>query len=270
MKMQQQKAPPAAKPMKVPKVKTPATPLTPAQKKMRALLITGFAVLLFLVAVIGGWAYIRKQAMQSAANTPQPVQSQTQAQPQSTTAAPTAPANTQAALKPSGAAKPQAGKTAPAVPAQSNNTPAPVAQPAPVLQPEPVKQVSAASGLGFDPLKLDAKQNTHLKVDLEHFNPGVSFVLYMNDKLYYKGTYDAHPEMDKLMVPPGVQHFRVEVSCNGVVKNSNVVSAEFVAKKRVNLKVEIRPPEKPTAGANAALDPAAQVIATMKQAFSLF
>lgn len=279
MKMQQQKEPAAAKPPKPPKVKKPATPLTPAQKKTRALVITGIAALFFLAAVIGGWLYIRNQAQQSEANTPPPSQQtatpapqQPQAQPQAASPAPTTAANTQSSLKPSGALKPQAGKSAPAAPAQTSNTPAPVQTqaPAPAPQPEPVKPSNAGGALGFDPLKLDGKQNAHIKVDLNHFGPGVSFALYMNDKLYYKGTYDVHPDMDKLMVPPGVQHFRVEVSCNGVVKNSNVVSAEFVAKKRVNLKVEIRPPDKPTAGANAALDPAAQVIATMKQAFSLF
>jgi hypothetical protein len=61
-----------------------------------------------------------------------------------------------------------------------------------------------------------------------------------------------------------VHEFRVTVRGGGVQKASNIVSAEFLANKRMVLKVELRPPDNGSSGASPALDPAAQVVASLK------
>ena len=83
----------------------------------------------------------------------------------------------------------------------------------------------------------------------------------MNGKIYFKGAAGDKGAYEDLFVPPGVQQFRVTARAGNVQKSSNTVSAEFVAKKRMTLRVELRPP---AGGSSASLDPAAQLIAALK------
>ena len=89
----------------------------------------------------------------------------------------------------------------------------------------------------------------------------MAFTVEMNGKLYCKGTAGTKSDYDGLYVPPGVHEFRVTISSGSVQKASNTVSADFVAKKHLTLKTELRP--QPT-GTPATLAPATQVVATLK------
>jgi serine/threonine-protein kinase len=163
--------------------------------------------------------------------------------------------------------------------AQPAMTPLPV----PVIQPETAPMVAkkAAGGrpappaalpallaqtpsVAFDPKTLDPRQNTRLKLELDHFPAGLAFTIAMNGKTYFKGSAGDKAEYDNLFVPPGVHEFRVTVRGGGVQKASNIVSAEFLANKRMVLKVELRPPVNGSSGASPALDPAAQIVASLK------
>ena len=89
----------------------------------------------------------------------------------------------------------------------------------------------------------------------------MAFTVEMNGKLYCKGTAGKKADYDGLYVPPGVHEFRVTVSSASLQKASSTVSAEFVAKKHLTLKVELRPQP---AGPSDALTPGTQVVATLK------
>jgi len=127
--------------------------------------------------------------------------------------------------------------------------------------PAPLAQTPSVA---FDPKTLDPRQNARLKLELDHFPAGLAFTIAMNGKTYFKSSAGDKAEYDNLFVPPGVHEFRVTVHGGGVQKASNIVSAEFLANKRMTLKVELRPPAKGSSGASPALDPAAQVVASLK------
>lgn len=163
--------------------------------------------------------------------------------------------------------QPVPAASVPAVPAAPETAQAPEA-PAAVTDAAPAaaKKVAAPAAraraaVGFDPKALDPKQNARLKLDLGRLPGALAFTIEMNGKTYFKGTAGSKSDYDNLYVPPGVHEFRVTVSGGGVQKVSNIVSADFVAKKRMSLKVELRPEAR---GGSAALDPAAQVVATLK------
>jgi serine/threonine-protein kinase len=149
--------------------------------------------------------------------------------------------------------------------------PAPVAAPetasttagnattAPAPAPAPRSQTPSVA---FDPKTLDPKQNARLKLELDHFPPGLAFTIVMNGKTYFKGSAGNKAEYENLFVPPGVHEFRVTV--RGLQKPSNIVSAEFLANKRMTLKIEFRPPGDRSSGSSRALDPAAQIVASLK------
>jgi serine/threonine-protein kinase len=145
--------------------------------------------------------------------------------------------------------------TLPAAPQPLSEPPAEAAK-APAT---PAPRVEAAA-VAFDPKALDPKQNARLKLDLVHFPPGLAFTVEMNRKVYLKSEAGDKGTLENLFVPPGVQEFRITVRGGGVQKASNIVSAEFQANKRMTLKVEFRAP----ANGSAALDPAAQIVATLK------
>ena len=156
------------------------------------------------------------------------------------------------------AKKAAGGRPAPpaALPAPPAALPAP-----PAALPAPVAQTPSVA---FDPKTLDPRQNTRLKLELDHFPAGLAFTIAMNGKTYFKGSAGNKAEYENLLVPPGVHEFRVTVRGGGVQKASNIVSAEFLANKRMVLKVELRPPAKGSTGASPALDPAAQIVASLK------
>jgi serine/threonine-protein kinase len=166
----------------------------------------------------------------------------------------------------SAAKQPLAPVAASALPA------APEPEPAPALAPQadsakasaaPAPRVQQAAA-AFDPKALDPKQNARLKLDLVHFPAGLAFSVEMNRKSYLKGEAGDKAALENLFVPPGVQEFRVTVSGGGVQKSSNIVSGEFLANKRMTLKVEFRPAAKGSSPGSPALDPGAQIVASLK------
>jgi serine/threonine-protein kinase len=160
----------------------------------------------------------------------------------------------------------------PPAPAALSTLPAAPA-PAPALAEPPTEAAKAPAApaahvepaaVAFDPKALDPKQNARLKLDLVHFPAGLAFTVEMNRKVYLKGEAGDKAALENLFVPPGVQEFRITVRGGGVQKVSNIVSAEFQANKRMTLKVEFRAPANGSAAGSAALDPAAQIVATLK------
>ncbi len=145
---------------------------------------------------------------------------------------------------------------APKVPAAPKPTPAPR---------------SRLAVVKFDPKSLDPKLNGRLKIDLGNSQTGLAFTLEMDGQLYFTGISGNKASYGNLFVPPGVHEFRLTISGGGVQKASNVVSAEFKAKKSETLKTEIRNQSKGPAGNSPSVSTDAQVIATLKDSsrFSL-
>jgi hypothetical protein len=119
--------------------------------------------------------------------------------------------------------------------------------------------------LGFDPKTLDSKKNSKLKIDLSHFPPGLSFTVEMDGKLYYKGPAGSKSDYDNMLVPPGEHQFRVTVSGGTVQKTSNAATGQFVAKKRMALKVELKRKANGITVSSPVLDTGTQVAATLKE-----
>jgi serine/threonine-protein kinase len=213
----------------VPAVEATAAELAPrpaAPARKRGALLIAAAALLAVIAVGGGYLLPHRHQLAQAPSAP------ATASPQPATPQPPAPA----------AAK----ETAPT----AHRSAAAALAPAPAPQP---------SSVAFDPMTLDPKQNARLRLELDHFPAGAAFSIEMNRKTYFKGSAGNKADYENLFVPPGVQEFRVTI--HGLQKPSNTVSAEFLASKRMTLKVELRPPGK---GTSAALDPATQVVASLK------
>lgn len=65
----------------------------------------------------------------------------------------------------------------------------------------------------------------------------------MNGQRYYHRTGAGGSAVDDdLLVPAGIQEFKVTASSGAVKKTSNTVSAEFKARKRFTLRIELRIP----------------------------
>ncbi|MBZ5642145.1 MAG: protein kinase [Acidobacteriia bacterium] len=134
-----------------------------------------------------------------------------------------------------------AAKPAPDVPAKKTAPPAKSA--AKVVADVPAKTAPKPepATVDFDPKALDPKQNAKLKIDAGHMPAGLEFTLEMNGKIYLqKSGAAAFAQNGDLFVPPGVQEFRVRARSGAVEKTSNTVSAEFKAKKKSTLKIELR------------------------------
>ena len=164
--------------------------------------------------------------------------------------------------------KPAAGQqsaqpAAPSAPAAVVAVPVAPPAPTPASHPQTV-------ALGFDPKKIDPKENARLRFDLGHAPPILSFTVEMDGKTFYKGTAGNKADYDALYVPPGLHQFRVAVSSGNVEKMSNAVSFQFIAKKHVTLKVELKPWPNASVAGVPVLDAAMQVIATLKADFSFF
>ena len=210
----------------------------PARKKGVLLL----AAVILLVAMAAGGGYLlhryRSAAQQPATETTAPLQT---VPAEATASTQTTPAVATSASVPEAAQNADSTKpsTAPATRAQS-------------------------SAVAFNPKTLDPKQNARLKLELDHFPPSLAFTIEMDKKIYFKGTAGDKASMDNLFVPPGVHEFRVMTRGGSVQKASNTVGAEFKANKRMTLKAELRPPAKGTSASSPALDPAAQIVATLR------
>jgi hypothetical protein len=180
-------------------------------------------------------------------------------------AAPATPAQSSEAAK---AAKPKPGKNVAAAQPSAKPAPAPAAQfaPAPVAPPVATPAPSPQSAaVAFDPKKLDSKLNTRLKFDFENFPPSYTFTVDMDGKTYFKGSAANPSDYNNLLVPPGVHEFRVAVSSGGVQKVSNIASADFIASKRMTLKIEHRPQTNGNTPPLPVLDAASQIVITLKK-----
>jgi hypothetical protein len=124
--------------------------------------------------------------------------------------------------------------------------------------------------VAFNPKELDPKKNTRLKFDLGHFPPSLAFTVEMDGKTFFRGHAASKADYDGLFVPPGTHQFRIEARAGAVQKDSNIVSANFIAKKHMTLKVELRPERNGKAAASANLDPAVQIVASLKTDFFSF
>ena len=109
-----------------------------------------------------------------------------------------------------------------------------------------------------------------MRFDLGHAPPKLNFTVEMDGKTFYKGTAGDKADYDTLYVPPGMHQFRVAVTAGSVEKMSNAVSFQFIAKKHMTLKIELKPWPNASVAGVPVLDPATQVIATLKADFSLF
>ncbi len=123
------------------------------------------------------------------------------------------------------------------------------------------------ASVSFNPKTLDPNKNERLKIDLNHFDPAFTFSIDMDGLAYFKGKAGEKSAYSTLLVPPGEHKFRVTVTGGSVQKTSNVVSAKFVAGKKITLKVGLEPSPK---GSPAVLDPATKVIANLKSGFLFF
>jgi hypothetical protein len=118
----------------------------------------------------------------------------------------------------------------------------------------------------FDPKSLDPKKNAKLSIDAEQLPTGLDFTVEMNGKIYFQGSAEGNnARYENLYVPPGVQEFRVTARSADVQKASNTVSAEFNAKKRKTLKVELRlQDQSEDKGVPQGLYPNTQIVLTLK------
>jgi serine/threonine-protein kinase len=225
---------PSAGPKSLPAVEVTAMEMpprpVPAARKPGALLLAGAGL---LVAIAAGGGFLLLHRHQPAAPPPSP----------------SATASSQPAPVPQPPVSAAARQTTPAT--AGSAAAAPASAPAP-----------RSPSVAFDPKTLDPRQNARLKLELDHFPAGAAFSIEMNRKTYFKGSAGNKADYENLFVPPGVQEFRVTV--RGVQRPSNTVSAEFLANKRITLKVEFRPPAKGSQGTSPALNPAAQIVASLK------
>ncbi len=224
-----------------------------ATKQRYVPMVLGAAVL--VAAAVGGVMVMNHRASSAPANqsTPQ--------QPAATASQPaTATASQEQVQAP--AAKP-AAKPSPA-PAASTIAAKPAAGAPAAAQPTALNQPKL-SPVAFNPKTLDPKNNTKLKIDLSHFPAGLGFTVEMDGKLYYKGAAGDKSEYGNMYVPPGQHTFRVTVSGGKIQTPSNPVTAQFVAKKRMALKVELKRKSNGSTVTSPTFDSETQVIATLKE-----
>jgi serine/threonine-protein kinase len=245
--------------------------------KKSALLI---AAVILLVAMAAGGGYMlyrhRSAAQQPAAEwaiASQPTPAEATASSQQTPVAATTsqPVPAPQATPGTNSTKPSAAH---ATRAQSSTVAATTSQPAPAPEAAPSTNstnpstapaaLAQSPTVAFDPKTLDPKQNARLKLELDHFPPDLAFTVEMDGKVYFKGAAGDKAALENLFVPPGVHEFRVIARGGGGQKASNIASAEFKANKRLTLKAELRPPSEGSSGNSTSLDPAAQIVATLR------
>jgi serine/threonine-protein kinase len=185
--------------------------------------------------------------------------------PASAPAAPVKPAPSKPAAATAKTTPPPATKPVPASTPATNPPPAPAAKPAPnaPAQPYPSAVAQPATSAASDPHKLDPNANSKFKIDLSHIPNGVPFTVEMNRAVYLRFISGDKTDLNNLFVPPGIQTFRVIAQNGGQQVASNIVSSEFKAKKRKNLKIELRNQANVPAGASAPLSPSAQIFVSL-------
>ncbi|MBZ5662262.1 MAG: protein kinase [Acidobacteriia bacterium] len=217
----------------------PAEHAIASQDKSNNRLILIGAILAVVVAA-GGWYAMsgrQKSADTPVATPPAPMNSAPIAaasEPPATAPAPPTPATS---APNANAPKEVAAATMPATEAPAKKAAPPAKTAAKTGADSPAK----AAAVDFDPKALDPKQNAKMKIDAEHMPASLEFTVEMNGKIYLQKTgAAAFVQNGDLFVPPGVQEFRVKAKSGAVEKASNTVSAEFKAKKKNTLKIELR------------------------------
>ncbi|HUK41935.1 MAG TPA: hypothetical protein VLX11_12845, partial [Candidatus Acidoferrales bacterium] len=146
-------------------------------------------------------------------------------------------------IQPAPLAPPPSARTVSTAPAAAipnkTETKPPVAEK--TLPPKAESVAPAPPAVDFNPKSLDPKANAKLKIEAGQMPANLDFSVEMNGKLYLRRSDEGNKkDFDDVYVPPGVQEFRVTAESGSVRKSSNTVSAEFKAKKRHTLKVELR------------------------------
>jgi len=270
----------------------PATAQTPAAaaaakpSKKSAKHETIFAVVLIAVAAAtaGAWfLFVHRsrpappQQQASTAPAPQPaapaslpvIQGTVLPEKQPATPAKPAPSKPAAASTKAAAGKP--ATVASSTPSSASNpTPPPAARPVSVATTQPPDGAAAPSAHppastapAVDPHTLDPNSNAKFKIELSHLPNGLPVTVNMNRAVYLRFTTGGKTNLDNLYVPPGIQTFRVTIQNGGQPVISNIVSSEFKAKKRKNLKIELRNQGKVPAGSPSPLSPGTQILISL-------
>jgi serine/threonine-protein kinase len=285
-----------------PKGKQPAASLVLVKKSRGKLIwLSGLLVAVMLAAGGGYSLYKRNQPIPQSASavavskpvepprepTPASAPAADQTTPAATTLAASPgtppstvePTNTSSATllavaKPTAAKTPSTRPTATKQPAAKPATGPPVTAPPPAVAivPPPTPVTPAPQpppSPVFDPHTLDPKTNARLKIELSHLPDHVPFTIFMNGKVYLRGSTGDGTNLDNLYVPPGVQEFRVSVKSGEQEKISNTVSDEFKATKRKTLKLELRGQQNVPTATPTTLSPDAQIFLSIKSSFGL-
>jgi serine/threonine-protein kinase len=255
--------------------KPPAVPARNASKQHKTETIIAAALLVVAAAGAGLWFYLHHR--------PQPAPPQPQAvvvpapQPAAPAASPIVQGNVTPDQEPAAPAKPAPAQPAPAKPQAGapKTTPPPATKPAPTPAPVPApapasKQPKTTpppaptpAAPAVDPHKLDPNANSKFKIELSKFPNGVPLMVEMNKTVYLRFISGDKTDLNNLYAPPGVQTFRV-IAQNGPQQViSNIVSNEFKAKKKKNLKIELRNQGTVPAGASAPLTSGASIFISL-------
>jgi len=249
-----------------------APPAKPPSRQTRTEIVSAVSLLAVVATVAFAWFWPRLHHPQPA---PPPQHTVTVAPPPqvpptnpASVGAPTTQEPKTPAAKPPTTTKPTPSKpaatnaktTPPATNAPASNpTSAPATKPTPT-QPKAAAQPAAAA---TDPHKLDPNANSKFKIELSHIPNGVPLTVEINKTTYLHFISGDKADLNNLFVPPGIQTFRVTAQ-NGANKVvSNVVSNEFKAKKKKNLKIELRNQGTVPAGAAAPLTPDATIFISL-------
>jgi serine/threonine-protein kinase len=157
---------------------------------------------------------------------------------------------------------PPATKPAPASTPAASTAPPPAAKPAKSTTP-PATTPAPPATAATDPHKLDPNANSKFKIELSKFPNGVPLTVEMNKAVYLRFISGDKTDLNNLFVPPGVQTFRVIAQNGGQQVESNIVSSEFKAKKKKNLKIELRNQGNVPAGSSSPLSPGAQIFVSL-------
>ena len=245
-----------------------ARKLSPSAKRLAL-------VALVLVAIVaagaGGW-YLHRLFRHHPASSQQQAASVSAPQAVATAPLPVVQGAVLNAPKPAAPAKPSAAQPAAAAPkspaSAANSAPPSAAKPAAATAPEPAAATPAASTAtvaapAADPHKLDPNSNSKFKIELSHLPIGLPVTVFMDKAPYLSFVTGDATNLDNLYVSPGIQTFRVTVTNGSQKIVSNIVSSEFKAKKRKNLKIELRNQGNVPAGSPTPLSPDAEIFVSL-------
>jgi serine/threonine-protein kinase len=260
-----------------------ASPGKKSSKSANRGLLAAVALAAVAAAGAGGWYMLRMHQSQPAQSrkgdiiVPPPTPIATTPAP----AAATAPAAAAGDAEPSTARaaatpKPSPARTATVASRTQTPTPSnpPAAPPAKAArtQPQstglqgattaPAARPAVPAAPAIDPHKLDPSANSKFKIELSHLPNGLPISVQMNKSHYLSFVTGDKTDLNNLFVPPGIQTFRVTALNGGQQVASNIVSSEFKARKRKNLKIELRNQGKAPAGAPP-LSPGAQIFVSL-------